>query len=322
MKPVFEISGDPALKEAAATYGHSLSFTDAEGDRADRLIIKLVGSQAYIPRSVKFTAHIGYLETGLRDIGIFEVQRFDIATPPMMITIESRPHSFSASMKTARTRSWGRTSLGQIVSTIASEHGYQATIAPSLGAITIAHESQTQESNAAFIGRLAKSFGANVKLSNGHLALSARGAGQSGTGREHVTHHINPSDITSLEISQEARSRYGSAVAYWQDHQKGLRLKTKAGTGEPVLELQQPYSDEAQAQAAAGGALRKSQAAAGNLRIIMPGRPEIAAGNKLALTGFPGWLQPEWVAKTITHKLGRDGYIMNIDADFPVGDKP
>ncbi len=153
--------------------------------------------------------HLGYRETGLILMGRFVVDA--IACSVATLTIGAKAADMPGPFHTPVSRSWDRTTLGAIATTIAQTHGYQPKVQPALGALVIEHEDQTRESPMAFLTRLAARFDAVAKPVNGMLVLAPRGTAKTVTGLVLSEVVLRPRDVTQWRYRYEARDEAGAA---------------------------------------------------------------------------------------------------------------
>lgn len=145
--------------------------------------------------------------------------------------------------RSPKTRSWEETTLGALVSAIATEHRYQAKIDPELGAIAAPHLDQTAESDMALLTRLAAKHDAVAKPVAGFLVLARQGAAKTITGQTLTTLRLEPEQFAQWRYQHSARKPAGTGSAqgengqsppqvstggtkaYWWDFEKGERRR-------------------------------------------------------------------------------------------------
>lgn len=141
----------------------------------------------------------------------------------------------TSTLKAPRSRAWPATTLGQVVATIAGEHGYTPRIAPALASAALGHIDQAAESDLHLLHRLARHHDATVKAAGGCLVLMPPGAGRSVAGAALPTCTASPAAGTVLSgrIEYRGRPRYNSVVASYHDVATSALIHVTAGSGGP-----------------------------------------------------------------------------------------
>ncbi|XRW93147.1 phage tail protein [Serratia sp. PAMC26656] len=162
-----------------STLGPSLSFeyqsltlTDHRGFTADQLVLELddADGQVVMPtRNQVITLKLGWKGQGLVDKGKFTIDEVEHQGAPDKLTLRARSVDFRGSMNIARDHSYHDKTLGDIVNEIANRNRLGNTLATGLAEIKISHIDQTQETDAAFLTRLATMNGAVAAIKNERL---------------------------------------------------------------------------------------------------------------------------------------------------------
>ena len=140
------------------------SHTDAAGIESDRLelTINIEGLEGLPSLSGKIGLRVGYKESGLVEKGEFVITQRTPVLFPMRLMIVATAAPFSAGdasgYRQRRSASYGPITLGTLFRQLVSRHGYSPRVAPALEGIAIAHIDQSNESDMAFITRLAKRY--------------------------------------------------------------------------------------------------------------------------------------------------------------------
>ncbi|KAF1366936.1 phage protein D [Yokenella regensburgei] len=143
----------------------SLTMTDNRGFEADLLDIALddIDGQIELPqRGAVLTLYLGWKDSALLKMGVFTVDEIQHSGAPDTLTIRARSADFRGSLNSRREESWHDTTLGELVDAIARRNKLTASVAAPLQKIPIPHIDQSQESDAAFLSRLAVRNGASV----------------------------------------------------------------------------------------------------------------------------------------------------------------
>jgi uncharacterized protein len=222
MRPTFQIltGGNDITADISARF-ISLDSSDGVDESSDGITIVLEDAQGTlaVPASgAKLEVLLGYNGDN-QSIGTFVVYEVTIEGPPDIVTIQASATPFvtdrggggNSSFTSRKSRSFEGKTLGDIVKTIASEGGLAASISADLAAIQIPHIAQINESSANMLLRLARRFGAFIKLSDGRLVVAAEGGGKTVSG-EDLAMTLTPADVSSWAITLGGKSQGVTAV--------------------------------------------------------------------------------------------------------------
>ncbi|MGY0794322.1 contractile injection system protein, VgrG/Pvc8 family [Azospirillum argentinense] len=298
----------------------SLTLTDKVGTDSDELEVVVSDPRARIAlprRGVSVRVAIGW-DGVLVDKGTYQIDEVEHSGPPDEIRIKGRAAQLQGKIREQREDSYTATTLGAIVSAIAGRLELIAAIDPKLADIKVAHIDQTNESDANFLTRLGKQFGATATVKDGRLVFVPAGAGTSASGKALATVTIERSDGVNHRFTLADREAAAGVQAQWQDTAAGETKTVTAGdTAGPQTKLRAVYPTEGEAAAAAVAA--KTQATRSQREIALTlavGRPELLAGGPMRLVGF----RPEidgvpWVIDEVTHTLtGGEGLTTSLTA--------
>ncbi|MGM8733146.1 phage late control D family protein [Enterobacter hormaechei] len=196
----------------------SLTMTDNRGFEADQLDIELDDTDGQIampPRGATLTLWLGWQGSALIKKGTFTVDEIEHRGAPDTLTIRGRSADFRGSLNSRREQSWHDTTLGVIVETIATRNKLEASVADMLKAIPVHHIDQTQESDAAFLSRLADLNGAAVSVKAGKLLLLKAGSGMTVGGRTIPLMTLERGDGDRHQFAIADREAYTGVTAKW-----------------------------------------------------------------------------------------------------------
>jgi phage protein D len=318
--PAFRIVADgDDVTRAVADRLVSLRITDEAGQTSDSLEITLDdrASQVPVPRSGAWLkVWLGYSTGGRLPVymGAFAVDDVDVSGGPRSMVIKATAAQTAPELvKGQRTQSWHNKTLGEVAQEIGKRNGLQVVIKGSLASTQIKHEDQTNESDQAFMTRLAEKHKATVKPADGKLVLVPRGEGQAG-----ATITLKPTDVISWRANLKNRGAYGKVSARYLDRTTQKERTVSAGGdagGLPAFEDRQLYPSEAEAQKAADSRLQSLRAGEVRVSITTPGRPELNAEGLITLQGFRPEVDGTWNVRTVTHDLsGSGGYTSSVEA--------
>ncbi|CAM2907541.1 MULTISPECIES: contractile injection system protein, VgrG/Pvc8 family [Pseudomonas] len=291
------------------------SHTDAAGIESDRLelTLNIEGLEGLPSLSGKIGLRVGYQESGLVEKGEFVItQRTPVLFPMrLMIVATAAPFSMldASGYRQRRSASYGPTTLGALFRQLVSRHGFSPRVAPALEGIAIAHIDQSNESDMAFITRLARRYSAVTKPINALYVLAEAGQVKSLSGqllpqvKLSVTQDNRPGDqaFITAKLDEKSRSKYmGSRVTWW-DGAGGKQQIVEVGVA-PFKTLRQRCQNEAEARAVAEGELRRVGREGLKLLIDCPGNPLLAAEGLLVLDEtWPSYMQGQWSMKQVVH---------------------
>ena len=321
MTPDFFITADSAdITAAIRARMLSLSVADAAGTESDTVEIALDDREGIValPRTgALLEIRLGYRETGVLAMGRFTVDELSLTGPPQALTIRARAADLRQGLKKPRTRPWENLSLGDIVSSIAGEHGYKAKVAESLAGEVIAHIDQVDESDLNFLTRLAKDRGAIAKPAGGLLIFVPPGEAKSASGKALPTVAMTATQLSRWDVTLAERGKYPAVAAKWFDPTTAAEQTVTAGDGEPVYTIGRRYPNQAAAESAARARLESFSRGLATLRLTCPGDPLIVAESRLTLSGVRTGIDGAWSVTRVVHRLDRGGYVCEIEAETP-----
>ena len=195
-----------------------LTMTDNRGFEADQLDIALDDTDGLVelpPRGASLTLWLGWQGSALVNKGSFTVDEIEHRGAPDTLTIRGRSADFRGSLNSRREQSWHDTTLGVIVETIAQRNKLTASVADSLKAIAIPHIDQTQESDAAFLSRLAERNGASVSVKAGKLLFLKAGSAMTASGKPIPQRTVERGDGDRHQFAIADREAYTGVTAKW-----------------------------------------------------------------------------------------------------------
>lgn len=319
MHPIVEmtVDGNPV---AGAFYERliSLTVTDKEGVSSDTFSASLNDGPPYFLRLPRTGAivdiRLGYRETGVSSVGTFTVDQINVGCLPYKVSISGKAADVrSPKLKERHERHWDNKTVKDIVSEIAGEAGLSAMVDDEVGSHEYQWFAQQDESNMAFIERLARDHDALFSVKQGRLVFAKRGSGSSAGGTFLGSVIVTPARIIagscSFEVSDD--DRFKSVVAYYQDRDKAERVEVKTDAdpeGEGVFRITEPFSNPADADKAAKSKANALQRGRGSASVTVVGDTSIVAGAPLLFSGVrPGLDDAPYIIDTATHNYSKDG---------------
>lgn len=300
--------------------------TDVAGFVSDqlKLTLDIEGLEGLPDLGGKIGLRVGYLESGLVDKGVFTITQRTPSFFPMRLALVATAAPFDEpSFKQRRTASHGPITLGALFRQLTSRYGFSPRVAPELEGEQIAHIDQTNESDMAFLTRLAKRFDAVAKPVDELYVLGRKGQVKSLSGkalpdvRLSVTHDNRPGEraFISAKLTEDSRAKYSGAQTSWWDAAAGKKQVVEVGIA-PFKIVTQRYQSEDEARSAAQGEMRRVWREGLLIDVVCPGNPSLAAEGLLLLDeSWPGFMQGRWSIKKVTASGKRaDGYRCTIQA--------
>ena len=333
--PAFEVAaGGEDVTRLIEEHLHELRLTLTSDPGSDRLEFTLADAenQLAVPAAEReLKVSLGYRDASLAPMGVYYHSESEVQLAPRRLTVRATAADFRrrSTLKTPKRRSWDNVSLGQLVRTIAAEHGYEARVAPSLASVVVAHIDQTSESDVHLLRRLARQYDATSKAAGGYLLFMPRGRARSaatGQALPSVEYAPNARDAGERNVllashTVRGRPRYGAVVATYQDVASAELVHARAGAGEPVYEIREPYPDREQAEAAAAARLARFSRQTRELRMTVVGDPRLVSEGVVSLVDWPEAAASRWTILRAEHTVSKQrGYVTTVSAE-PLDDE-
>lgn len=322
--PAYKLTVD-GLPPSAALQDRliSLSVTLNNGQSADQLSLglddrpALSGSAIALPtQGVSLKVAMGY-ETYLAEMGSFQVNHIGLSgsSGGRSLSISATP----SLLLTETSRTWGGKTIADIVETIAKENALSAGISPSFKLQTIDVINQLNESDSAFLTRLAERYNAVCKPMADKLLFMEKGQGTSASGIPMLAVPIAPHDVLQWSMQINERQDYVKVVAYWPDLLNAEDGEVYVPPGEPksgdkVCRLPHLYNNEKEAAQAAQAKLDEMNRGDATLSMTIIGNPDITAEGKITVRDLRSDVDGDYIVKSATHSFSSGGYQTSIQA--------
>lgn len=341
----------------------SLSLTDNRGFEADQLDIELDDSDGLMvmpQRNAVLALSLGWKGAPLTPKGLFTVDEVEHRGAPDTLTIRARSADFRGSLNTRRDESYHDTTLSDIVQKVAARNKLKATLAAGLGSIKVSHIDQTQETDAAFITRLASLNGAVAAVKNGALLFMRPGNGTSVSGKPLPVFTLMRQDGDQHSFSIADRDAYTGVTASWlntkqpkpqkvklqrkpkEQHLRALQHPKAKPTaskkpGKPVEEkkgdylvgaednvfaITKIYATKAAAMRAAQAKWEKLQRGVAEFSLSLAmGRANITPETPVRVSGFKEVIDAQhWIVSKATHSLSNSGFTTVLEFEVLLSD--
>ena len=274
MKPIYSISVNSANLDIKNKL-ISLNITDELGLLSDRAEILLDDSDdklAIPPRGVEIAISLGYEGEGLYPMGTYIADEIEVSGMPRQMRItarasDSKIRDLFSSITAAKSRSWHKKLLSEIIESIATEHGFtDYKISNELQGIYMGHLDQTDESDISFLQRLARDLDAFIKHSGSKLLFLQRDI----AGIKSIT--LNGKDISAYNLTVSERTKHLKVKAKWHNLITGKTEEVSIGEGEPVHSIRNIYATKALATSAAKAKYRQIKDGNAKLELVVIGK--------------------------------------------------
>ena len=329
-----------------------VTVDDKRGFEADEITITLSdadGALAIPSMESMIKVWLGYAETGVVYKGEYKISGFEHTGAPDQLRISAIAADLAAGLAEQQEKTWRKTTLGSIVETIAKKHGYTPKLHKDLAAIAIDHITQTNESDASFLMRLAEQYDAIATIKQKHLLFMPVGKGQTLSGEAIPTVLINRLSGDSHRFGYSSNDNYNAIKAFYLPDKKGSNKqfvlinadniepkkqaakkdKSKAQAkpdkkqsaltdgGEKTKVLRHVYANKGNAERGARSAYKKLKRGRAQFSIALAvGRPDLAPETPVQVQGFKDVIDAEtWIIEKISHSVSSGGYISQIDLE-------
>jgi uncharacterized protein len=258
---------------------------------------------------------IGYLGETLLPCGEFQVDEVELTGPPDAFRIRCLAAFITPPMRTRNSLGYENQTLLGIAQFIADKYGFVLSSAGELVDVAFARVTQKNETDLAFLKRLAIEHGYDFTLRGPILVFYSR------TVLEAVPPllTISRSELERFEFRNRTHGTYlTSQVSYQRGLDKALiSLSTAAAAPIPTTDVAKFVARCENAQQA----LVKAQAALLNnntdfveASLTMPGSVAIASGITVNMSGF-GVFDGVYIIRTVCHQIDRaHGYVTGVEA--------
>jgi len=328
----------------------SLTMTDNRGFEADQLDIELDDSDGQLAMPVRgavISLFLGWKGQPLTGKGDFTVDEVEHHGAPDTMTIRARSADFRGTLNSRREVSYHDTTLGAVIRQVAERNKLQPMIAEAFASVPVTHIDQTQETDAAFLTRIATLNGAVAAIKAGRLLFIRPGGGVTAAGKPIPQMTITRQDGDRHSFSIADRGAYTGVTASWlhtkEPKPKKVKVQRKpkerhlralehpaakkrkaaaaktpeakegdylAGSEDNVFAITTVYATKAAAMRAAQAKWNKLQRGVAEFSLTLAmGRADLFPETPVQVSGFKAVIDAQpWVISKVTHSLSGSGY--------------
>jgi hypothetical protein len=315
----------------------SWQHTDVSGEQTDQVMITVAAPD--LDSLPDEDEQIGFSwgpsvngQPALVDKGKFIITRITPSLWPHRVTIIATAARFQVADQTGfklrRSQTWENTTVGKIFRELVNRHGLSPRIAADLDNISIDHIDQNDETDMAFLTRIARKYDAVAKPVDDLYIMARRGQVKSISGKT-LTPVVfslpknnvpTSSNFVNASIDFPSRSRFKGVWAMWLNQASGEEIKVSVGEA-PFKRLPQKFESELLAKQQCESVLRKAWRTANAIRLDVPANPYLVAEGIITLDGsFPAYMAGDWsIDKVITTSNAKSGARSMLYATRPDG---
>lgn len=305
----------------------SLAYTDNSGKESDRLTFAIAASNGMKtpPKGAVIKLALGF-NGELVDKGQFVVDEISPSGPPrkLQFTAHAAPMNNSKQsgvLQTQKTRSWDNVILGDVVKTVANDHGLVARVNSELNGIHIEHLDQVNESDMNLLSRLAQTYYAVSKPANGYWLFLKEGEAKSVSGKDLTDITLRPENVTSWQGQFGSRTQVKRVIAIYNDVATGEVKEVSVGTGQPEFRIVYKYPNYAEASAAVQARSKNVTSGSDTMDITMPATSELIkliAEGTFTLENFGDIEDGKWRITSIEWSLSDAGMQIRLSGDHGI----
>lgn len=325
----------------------SLTLTDNRGFEADLLDLELDDADGLIAlprRGAVIQLALGWKGQPLFPKGAFTVDEIEHSGAPDRLTIRARSADFRETLNKRREKSWHQTTVVEVVKEIAARHNLKVALGKDLTDKALDHLDQTNESDASFLMKLARQYGAIASVKDGNLLFIRQGQGRTASGKPLPVITITRKAGDGHRFTLAERGAYTGVIASWLHTREPRKKETTSvkrrrkktttpkepeakqgdylvGTDENVLVLNRTYANRSNAERAAKTQWERLQRGVASFSLqLAEGRADLYTEMPVKVTGFKQPIDDaEWTITTLTHSVSPDnGFTTSMELEVKI----
>ncbi|PMK93202.1 hypothetical protein BCT90_04190 [Vibrio lentus] len=296
-------------------------LTDGTGQQADRVTLTYGGaeSMSHIPAS----GSEWEIKVDGEFRGVYQVSSIDEHLHPVKLVLQLTPAKFNVTDKSgfreSRRRTFPPATVLDVVKAVMEPHGYEVRVTPELASKPTDHLNQNEETDSAFIARLASKHDAIAKPINHMYVFGKRGSlsALSGSAQQSVTVNLQDVQSGTAKIAHPSNVRFSGIKAEWQTTDTGQCNTAVIGT-EPYYRMREVFKTDDEAIQRAESKLAELTRRGQTFTATIKGKRGLFAESILNLEGFQSpRSKGNWSIDTVTLSGTRTTYTIQVEATRP-----
>lgn len=261
---------------------------------------------------------IGYDGEPLLPCGQFQVDDLQLSGPPDVFHLRCISAFITQAMRTRLSAAFENQTLTQIAQTIATKYNLKVIGAPNQLNLSFARLTQKNETDLAFLHRIAQSNNYDFTIRGDKLVFYSRNALESAA----PVSTLGRSDTLEFSFRDKTHRVFKAArVSYQSPIEKALITSSTPDTSTvPGADIDTQIArceNTQQAQLRAQSAIHRSDMSKVTANLTVTGTTSLSAGNTITINGF-GVFDGVYLISTARHELTRrTGYTTQIEAYRP-----
>lgn len=293
------------ISEPLNPYLSKIVYVDTIDNETDGLTLTF--SKMFLPPKAgdKILVSIGF-GVDLTYIGEFYVSGWKESPLEGTMEVKLTPVDYSKKIQEKRTLSYDKVTLTQILNEIAKRHNL--TVKNDLKKVSYTHKAQPNESDLAFMHRIARENNSTFAIKNGVIIFKPKTLNENKDALPKVIFTME--DFVDIDISYQDKTYYESGEAKFQKTRKNKLTTVKVGKGEPKLVIEGSFRNEAEARARIIAEMERENAGRvrGTCRVTTP---EVIAGARLTLI-LRDRREQDLQVTEVRHTISEKGYIKDV----------
>lgn len=248
---------------------------------------------------------IGYPDGAPLPCGEFQVDELLYESPPDTLHLRCLAAYITPAMRTRLSAGYEGQTLVGIAGTIAQKYGLALVADPGAMNLAFARVTQHQETDLAFLHRIALAHDYDFTVRGGQLIFYSRAALESAPPAAALAR----ADILRAAFRTKSHRTYQAARVSYQSPSAKRLITRRAASSAPIptgdsLTIATRIENGQQALLRARSALHQSNMVRTTAELLTTGNTALAAGNTISISGF-GVNDGVYIISTATHRLTR-----------------
>ena len=317
LKPTYKIEyNEKNITKDVSAYVLSIEYSDYEHGQSDEITITFEDTQklwqnAWIPsKGDTLRVFIGYEGEKLLNCGLFEIDEIEYDSPPDTLTAKAIAAAITKPLREENSKGYENKMLKQVIEEIAQKHSL--TLIGEIDDIKIERITQNQETDLAFLKRIAEEYGYIFKIADNNLVFYKT----SKLINEKTAKIIYKNEITSINLREKTSKLYKAVSVTYKNPKTGKIVSATVRNENCIkgdtLKLDLRCENKQQAILKAKAALDKgNNTIEGSIQIA--GTPYLVAGINVELKDI-GYFSGKYHVKEAKHTINKySGYITNLE---------